>query len=453
MPLWDLRGWHGLCLRFLVASLPILFAFEHMPASQQAAVPPASESELLDIRDRQDVPAMRKHAWGVYVAITKPSDPRLRDSPPIWDTWEDKGDLFAEGPPINVDHSKRRQIDLPIEVLASIRSRSANEDDAVRDATAYVRQRGVGPEVLYNPAAALHIRTNGLNKEQGLKDRWKVLKDLNAPISESSIVEFPRSAIVVKAMWLTVGPRSSQVLQVWDPPNKSLASCEYGCSSIVKVRLVSPEEPCNLPALSEPVFSSCFYNVPDPKRNGYRLVLFGLHIATKEIRDWTWSTFWWQRDPENGPYARNRPDKTVLEGYWRNYVMDTTLSMVTPEEKPRIGATIPPQRCQITPLSTARVCFNPYLELGMKNGELSNCVNCHRQATYPAMKPDPRGTPQRGYLSSDDRCFGTQETKAGTQERVMKVDYLWSLSPVSRETDLGQFLLSVQNQLLKLETK
>lgn len=441
-------------LGILAASMCMIFACRHkVVAPVPGTIPFVSESELLDMRNRQDVAAMRNHAWGVFTALTKPSLPGDPNSPPIWDTWEDKGEVFGGGPPANVDHSQRREIELPIEVLASIRAANKNEDDAVSKAVAYIKERGVGPEVLYNPSAVSHIRGNGLNDERALMKRWNMLKNLNSPISESSIAEFPASAIVIKAMWLTVGPKSPQILTAWDPPNKSVTGCEYGCSNLVTVQLAAPDQPCNLPVSSAPVLSTCFYNVPDTTKPGYRLVLFGLHIATKEMRDWTWSTFWWQKDPDNGAYARERPDGRVLKGYWRNYVMDMTLSMVTPEEKPRTATYIPPpQRCQAAPSTTAKVCFNPYLELGMKNGELSNCLNCHRQATYPAMQPDLRGVPQRGYLSSDDPCFGDRQSELGAQQRVMKVDYLWSLSPVNPGNDLGKFIEKVQSQL-QLQTQ
>jgi hypothetical protein len=432
----------------LAAFICMAFACGHNVVSHvPGTIPPVSESELLDMRDRQDVAAMRDHAWGVYTALTQPSISGDQNSPPVWDTWEDKREVFGGTAAAKVDHTRAREIDLPIEVLASIRASNTNEDDAVSKAVTFIKKRGVA-EVLYNPSAAGHIRANKLSDEQALISRWNTLKDLNSPVSESSIAEFPASAIVVKAMWLPVGPKSPQVMTVWDPPNKSKKGCEYGCRSLVKVELAAADQPCNLAVSSAPVLSSCFYNVPDTTREGYRLVLFGLHIATKEMRDWTWSTFWWQIDPDNGPYASKRPDGTVLKGYWRNFVMDTTLSMVTPEEKPRAAEAIPKQRCQITPSTTARVCFNPYLEGGMTNGELSNCINCHRQATYPAMQPSPRGTPQRGYLSSDDPCFGDLQSESGAEEGVMKLDYLWSLSPINPRSNFGEFLRKVEGKLL-----
>jgi hypothetical protein len=292
-----------------------------------------SESALTDLRDRQEAPGMRQHAWIVFSELTKVSDPADKSSAPIWDTWEDRSELRSASTSGKVDHSKNRELDLPLEVLASIMTRNKDDRIAVGEAVAFIKNRGVGPEVLYNPSAANHIRTNKLNDPQSLGDRWKMLNDLDAPVSETSIVQFPESSIVVKAIWLSVGPKNPEVLRVWEPPDVSQSECEFGCMKDIKVQLAAPTDPCNLPVVgSAPVLSTCFYNVPNTKREGHRLILFGLHVATKEIPDWTWSTFWWQLDPDKKPFAAGRPSQDVLEGYWRNYVMDTTLSMVTPEE-------------------------------------------------------------------------------------------------------------------------
>ncbi len=445
----NLLGIAGLGLGLL-----LLTAVGAQPPAGSLGLPMAA-SKLKDIRDRQDLPGMRNHAWAVFSQITQPSIMGDQSSPPVWDTWEDRAELFSGQVPRPVDHTKERDIRLPLEVLASISARIDNQETAVKEAIKYIKERGVGPEVLYNPTAASHIRDNKLYDPQVLQSRWKALNDLNSPIGETSIPEFPDSSIVVKALWLTVGPKNPEILSVWDPPDRALAKCVYGCERQITVKLAGPNQACNLPVQgATPVLSSCFYSVPDPATQGYRLILFGLHVATKEIEDWTWSTFWWQEQPDKGQYATGRPDPSALQRYWRNYVMDTTLSMVTPEENSARPTPEPAgQRCLAKPSQTAKICFNPYLELAMKpNGDKSNCMNCHRQATFPAMDPDPRGSPQRGYLSSDDSCFVRRTAGEIKEDRVMKVDYLWSLSPIDPQSKFGLFLTAVETEL-QLETK
>jgi len=408
-----------------------------------------SESDLLETKYKQDVAGMRDHAWHVFAGLIQPADPNEPDSPAIWDTWENKEEVFGQNAVARTVRNRKRTLDLPIEVLASIFSNNKDEKAAVKEAANYFRKRKEGQEVLFNPSAAVHVRQYTLYNPVSMKNRSETLKNLNSPISETSIVPFPSDSIVLKASWLKVGPTSPEVLSMWRPANQRIRGCEDGCMTDMLVKLAEPGEPCNLPLTdSSPILSSCFYSAPS-ETEGYRLILFGLHVATKEIQDWTWSTFWWQAEPDSGPHKEGRLDVQTIRGHWRNYVMDTTLSMVTPEGKSRHAMPHSIQRCESDNSMTAKICFNPYIELGMKNGELSNCANCHRQATFPTMDPDPRGVSQRGYLSSDDSCFGARTGGLEMQRNsVMKVDYMWSLSTIDPNKPLGRFIDAVKLQLV-----
>src|SRR5216683_6620743 len=107
-----------------------------------------SESELIEMRNRQDMKGMRNHAWHLYSELIKPSVPGDPNSPPIWDTWEDKAQVFSGQSQLGVDHSKQRELEFPIEALASIRAENADDNAAMAAALAYIKDRGVGPEVL-----------------------------------------------------------------------------------------------------------------------------------------------------------------------------------------------------------------------------------------------------------------------------------------------------------------
>src|SRR6202022_3948056 len=104
---------------------------------------------------------------------------------------------------------------------------------------------------------------------------------------------------------------------------------------------------------------------------------------------------------------------------WRHYVMNTTLSMVTPWEDLAVASVDssstkskdkdPAPTCTIDDRAQkdaprAKICFNPYIER-MLNNSTSNCMNCHKQASYPRPSPDPTSAAQRGYLGSDAACF------------------------------------------------
>jgi hypothetical protein len=94
-------------------------------------------------------------------------------------------------------------------------------------------------------------------------------------------------------------------------------------------------------------------------------VLVGFHFATRELKNWVWATFWWHNQPNQGPYAEDRP--TTLKGVWQNYLMTVSYDMDRPREadgKPHIA-------------------YNPYLEGLLFDGVTSNCMTCHRRATWP----------------------------------------------------------------------
>src|SRR5262249_4954859 len=106
----------------------------------------------------------------------------------------------------------------------------------------------------------------------------------------------------------------------------------------------------------------------------------GSSRPTKEIDDWTWSTFWWHDQPDAGPFAADRPSE--VKGVWRNYLMTIADDQVTPRE----------------PDSSPRVAFNPWLEARFQNGILSNCMTCHHRASFPpaagtGFLPVRRGAP------------------------------------------------------------
>jgi hypothetical protein len=351
--------------------------------------------------------------------------------------------LFSPKAPPPV--SGHRAIKSSLEVIAAIRRSHANKSKAFKEAATVFqdKKRRVGTETKFNESAATHIRNEGMIDPTTLQNRAATFSNFHTPANERNIAPFPSSSIIVKAAWRTVGPDDISTFSVWDPPDPTRHDCLTGCPRTIRVKLATSGQICNKPANDdEPYLSSCFYAVPDPNEAGYVLLLFGLHVITKETVDWTWSTFWWQPNADKGKFAEGRPDSKLGQGFWKNYVMDSTLSMETPlEAAASLTSPLPLQRCRTKPSSTAKICFNPFIERFLDpNGPVSNCMACHRMATYPALIPDARGAAQRGYLSSDDACFDKPAA-------VMKVDYIWALSPVPKQSQLGIFLSKLQSEL------
>jgi hypothetical protein len=139
-------------------------------------------------------------------------------------------------------------------------------------------------------------------------------------------------------------------------------------------------------------------------RAGDYLILIAGSIATREISDWIWVTFWWHDRPELGAFAADRP--AVLKHEWRNYLLQVAFD----SERPTAVDGGP------------HICFNPWLEArfpdeGEGAGAVSNCMTCHRRASYPPVSflPVTRGSSD----STGDPAFA-----AGR----LRTSFLWSLS-------------------------
>jgi hypothetical protein len=105
-------------------------------------------------------------------------------------------------------------------------------------------------------------------------------------------------------------------------------------------------------------------------RAGDFLALVAVHVATREVADWIWATAWWHDAPDDGPHAAGRPE--ALRGPWRRYLLDVAFDETSPAESD----------------GTPHVAFNPWLEArfpdgGHGGGTASNCLACHRRASWP----------------------------------------------------------------------
>jgi hypothetical protein len=135
-----------------------------------------------------------------------------------------------------------------------------------------------------------------------------------------------------------------------------------------------------------------------------------MHVTTKEITNWTWTTFWWQngKNPPNdfpGSVA-DMPDASKVKEPWRSYAMCISDSMVVPATDPK-GKPV--------------VCFNPYLETNQADGLNSNCMSCHAMARLPlaaTANPYPQTYLPNGFVDlADPSIFGG----------ATKTDFVWAI--------------------------
>jgi cytochrome c553 len=113
---------------------------------------------------------------------------------------------------------------------------------------------------------------------------------------------------------------------------------------------------------------------------GERYRLAALHVMTKELDHWTWTSLFWS-DAPNADLGEDRP--SAVSGVWTNYKMcvatafeegDTELTSL--QDYPSLAAAMK----TVAELVPGRSwCSNPYLEEGHGNAA-TNCVGCHQYA-------------------------------------------------------------------------
>jgi hypothetical protein len=149
---------------------------------------------------------------------------------------------------------------------------------------------------------------------------------------------------------------------------------------------------------------------------GAEYQMTGLHIMSKESRDWIWISLWWSDTP-NEDFGADRPDS--LKGIWSNYKMcvvtdfsDHALDDQDLNERyPSLSAAL----SAVKDGSGLSWCSNPYLEKGADN-QRTNCIGCHQ---YSATSEDSRVIPASDVFPHSGR---------GRDLSEFATDYLWSIT-------------------------
>jgi len=164
--------------------------------------------------------------------------------------------------------------------------------------------------------------------------------------------EFPVDAAAVKMRWV----RGGEPMPTYDtspaPLAKKLAAGTFGAGD----GAASPGE-------------SDVYTMQLTADTSMRLA--GLHIMTKELRDWMWITLWWSDDADHD-FGADRPASiAALGGPWKNYKMCVVTGFEEHDVAARLGGSDP-----------ASWCSNPYLEDAERAAQ-TNCIGCHQHGGTP----------------------------------------------------------------------
>jgi hypothetical protein len=408
---------------------------------------PASQTELLHMRDTTDVAGMRAHAWDLFAGLTSED--------PIWNTWYTKCDigLMRCNAPIQKPESDRtrllKSLEFPMQSLdqlslpAGAPIRSIQNAALAQLAAKTLAHPQLG-SVLFNQEAADRILEDCLYPRNSGFVSPKSTPCPPLPRAPGHIDDFTPRSVVLKTVWellvvgagKTIGPLQIWNSSLWDAPQKANTLNPVVVKNLqstinVNIKLTDPASCKNQDyGLQQTVPISCFYYLQptqqeleaigkthglarvigaNPVPANY-LVLVGVHVATKEIPEWVWATFWWDIHSVSDRYAEGRP--ASINSKWAHFLMNTTLDATTPHESDR----------------GPKICFNPFLETSIPpNGVISNCLQCHRQAAYgPAPKVPPYVL---GILARDGKglASGAQPDPTYFDSRV-QTDFLWSIA-------------------------
>jgi hypothetical protein len=321
-----------------------------VPRTDQVA---GDEATLLAARDRQDVPAMRAHAWDVFANVQR-----------AWRQWPSSDVVFGD----------RDRIFRP---LQPFRIGTRMETETLPEMFT----------VVFDPVAAEHIRRYRLASRTALHARG------------AAIPPFPRDAIALKLVWFPVKRTGITTLPVWDnTPARADADGNPGRTWTRTIAIDPAGTGAGVPLsaflyrtlASDDEIRAARTVAHDPTlARGDHVVLVGMHLSTREIPDWVWATFWWHDRPDDGQFAAQRPARVT--GAARNYLMDVAYSAESPAEAD----------------GTPHVCMNPWLEARFPNGLRSNCVACHQRAAFGAADYLPV---TRGTLAPGDPYFSGKVT-------------------------------------------
>lgn len=385
------------------------------------------------LSDERAVELTRLHAWKLWAMINKGTSERQ----PAWLSWRP----IERGPKRT---PSALEVDGPVQLLGGTPIRKP--DRCTPNDTCF----RLGTSVFYNDTLSRWVSENKWNDRARLDELNREFDLHDAPTDAREISNAPRASIALKPIWVLVSSSQPLRLPVWNEADYRACSEDpdwapsYRWKDVV-VLSSQDASPASLKASHTAErtvpFDSIFTVLVDDAiayrvntsfrlmgardactddsiphaRSGDHLALVGMHVATKELEDWVWATFWWHPDPEVGEYAAQRPDDQEITGVWRNYLMDVTFQTHPLHTAPQANRGLADDPCS-----------NPWLEAQMQHGVASNCISCHQYATWRSA----RNGSGAGPVSSGELVHSGKRPKdSATFQNAVRLDYMWSLVP------------------------
>lgn len=240
---------------------------------------------------------------------------------------------------------------------------------------------GGNSRVSYSPGFVRHMLGNYASIDRCLPKLGSFAADAEPPIDNFAPcydAEFPTDAAVVKASWWRAD--FGMKLATYDTGAKVLAAKRAGGGDEhggwgKGVGEASPDP-------------SQVYTVTTSDGNAFRMP--GMHLATKELREWMWITLFWSPDPDSD-FGADRPQAIRdLGGPWKNYKMCVVMAFDEGDPDPRggFGGSLGDALAAMHEgKGGATWCSNPYVEKGEKNAQ-TNCIGCHQHGGLPGLSSE-----------------------------------------------------------------
>lgn len=362
--------------------------------------------------------AMRQHAWDLWkgISVSTPETQGL----PVWETWYSGPEIGNQGNGTCAPSSLTDLLAGPerssgqpthdFEVPEQFHhGELARRRLAAQRALATTAASG-GPvtvieevTVKFDADYAQFVRDNRYCDSQTL---WKLQESWGTqPLVNRHIKEFPRTAIGLKPTFefvngpnhnngitlvnywkgdLTAGPQNSTnpefptpdtwkqcvVVNTGSGPVPSGLQCAVtNASGIAPSGVVGIDQFYHYTITANDATTICQQNqIPAgqcPLQAGDYAILTAMHMSTKEDKNWTWQTFWWNFG-STFPYGAPPAD---IPAPFNHYAMSEAYSMTV----------------QARPGAANTLAYNPYLETGLGptvHGINSTCLSCHMVASF-----------------------------------------------------------------------
>lgn len=387
------------------------------PAFPYDLVPVAQDIHL-------NMQSRRNHAWKVFESINREVNLAGSNATvPVWQTWYDQAEfsrifttLFRELP---TSQQRARAPFSPDRVKSLLASWGNKERivtfeplrgaDGFAEETFHGRGLSTGVQVsrtLFSPEYVEHFLLNYKRILDCTPEYIAKFPDSYTPPDPGNFslcyaAEFPPAAVMIKAVFF----ENTDKMEVFDSSSRTMARAfkddEWQAAKTIPVSSMNDQR----------MFSVHFSN-----NEIYRLA--GMHVVTKEVREWVWATFWWSETPQVDFGADREGVVKTIDPAFRNYKMCTSTHFAEGDRRPgshytdgtlsSLGASLTTVAEELGPTTW---CANPYLEGTFPK---TNCIGCHQfsgtSSTFETRRQQVRNNFPTDFTFAFPRFRGSIET-------------------------------------------